>query len=224
MHYKGSATEQLSGLILLLKAPSIPYDPHLRQLCPFKPLAIIILRYDKGIPGKAMYFTDGLDRRSIDCIVIEAFMDGTQDASKMPDGTSLQIQVETNPWKHVKETKFQAIVGSLLSAWEVIIILMGAYRLNQFFMSGATKGSIGPLCLMFEIGAVLVRLAYTLVDPFWTYRMLHTTASNILFTAHYPFGLCSGILLTFYCTWNSIFPPPTLNGFSLLLIPAYSMI
>jgi len=160
-----------------------------------------------------MYYNDGLDRRGIDCVVLETFMNGEHDASSIPEGTFLEIEVEENPWKRVKDTKFQVFASSLLSCWEFCIIVMGFYRLYQFYTSGASIGSIGPLCLLFEIGAVLIRLAYTLVDPFWTYRMLHTTASNIIFTAHYPFGLCSGILLTFYCAsilFLSLFGPPSL--------------
>lgn len=198
--YQRESPGLVTGKIAIIKAPLLPYDSHLREICKYKPLAVLILRYNKGVPGNSMYFTDGLDRRNIDCVVIETFIDDSEDASKIPRGTFLEIEVEENAWKAVKETKFQAFASSFLSIWEICIVIVGLHRLQEFWISGASMFSIGPLCLLFEIGAVLIRLAYTLVDPFWTYRMLHTTASNILFTAHYPFGLCSGILLTFYCT------------------------
>jgi hypothetical protein len=200
-HYPSA---HVTGNIVIIKAPQYPYDPLLRELALLRPAAVLIVISKKGVPGDGMFYVDGKNRTMINFPVAELFSNSTQDPLKIPEGTYVSVRFERNQWKDIKlGTKFQAVVGSFLSLWQLAILTIGAYRLYQFYCLETTSWlSIGPICLILEMIAVALRLALTAVDPFWTYRMLPTSASNALFTLHFPFALSSGILLTFYCTFE----------------------
>ena len=94
----------------------------------------------------------------------------------------------------------------VLSFWEMGIIFLGSYRIYQFYaLAGLPWLAVAPICCAFEVAAAILRFAYTIVDPFFTYRMMSDSASNIMITISFPFSEAAGILLTLFCTY---FHPP----------------
>jgi hypothetical protein len=167
-----------------------------------RPKAVLFVQNEPGKPGDGMYAVDGRERRSITIPVLEAYATKSDNITKIPDGTHVQIYADKNVWKEIKDGLFYPICNFLVSLWEIIIIAMGIIRIHQFLMADRDFSvlSIGPLCLTLEIIATSIRFSHTILDPFWSARMFHTDTQNVLMTVHIPFSLCSGILLTFYCT------------------------
>lgn len=161
-----------------------------------------------------MFNVDGKDRSAINFPVVEA-PKSNADFAGLAEGTYITIQVETNKWKAAKNAAWITIASALLSLSEAFIMGICLLRLNQFYGTpGIPFWSIGPICLILELFATMLRFAYTIVDPFFVHRMLTYKASTALFTVHFPFALSSGILLTFYCTDSAtlslVFPFPPL--------------
>ena len=155
-----------------------------------------------------MYWgTDGKEMRSISVPVLEApWPRASLDWTVLPEGTHLEIQVEQNPWKEkLEQTKYQVVIGALLSFWSAFLIIFGVFRILQFYFSENSFSifSIGPICLLLEVVAATIRFIHTIVDPFWVARIYPTQLSNALTTIHVPILFASGILITFFCT---IFP------------------
>ena len=176
-----------------------------------RPAAVLLVQDEPGKAGDGMYAVDGKDRRKITIPVIETYATKSNNMSLIPDGTYVKIFADYNAWKHIKDGLFYPICNFLISLWEIIIIAIGIIRIHQFLMEDQHFSvlSIGPLCLGLEIIATSIRFAHTILDPFWSARIFHTDTQNVLMTVHIPFSLCSGILLTFYCTCsvgNSVHP------------------
>lgn len=197
-------TSQVTGNIILVYGLAYSYDGFLRKLAPLKPQAVILVVGTVGQPGSGMYAADGKERRSIDYPVAEAYATKKANLSDIPDGTYVHIPLETNPFRKVNEGPFHPVMMTFFSFWELAIITIGLYRIRQFSYSNYWSiFSIGPLCLLLDIMASSIRLAHTCVDPFWSQRMMPHTVQSALMTLHFPFGLSSGILLTFYCTYHA---------------------
>lgn len=202
----GTATFALSGdlqgKIVIVPGTwyTTPYDRHLRKLVPYQPAGVLVVKPNSATPGDGMYAVDGKDRRTINFPVVEAVTGLGSDPGKIREGTYLTIKVEKNQWKAAKDTVWPVLAASALSLCEACTMAIIIYRLHQFAMSSIPMVSIGPVCLVLELCATMLRFAYTIVDPFFVNRMLPYAISSALFTIHLPFTFASGALLTFYCT------------------------
>lgn len=148
-----------------------------------------------------MYAVDGKNRRSINFPVAESYVLKGVNASKIPDGSHVEIFFDTNTWKTINDTVLHPILGAVLSVWEIAIICVAMFRISQFASEpGFSLLSIGPMCLSLELIGACIRFAHTIVDPYYSERMLPHVVQSVLLTIHLPFTLASGILLAFYCT------------------------
>ena len=147
-----------------------------------------------------MYIIDGSNRKDIYIPAIEAAY-RNELIRELPSGSPISIRPGENKFKKAADSPFQLIFNLILSFWELAIICIGCYRIWEFyFIGGWAWTSTAPLCCLLEVIGSTLRLAYTFVDPFYTYRMLPDTATVILITVSFPFSLAAGILLTFFCT------------------------
>lgn len=152
-------------------------------------------------PGFGMYIVDGSNRSDLAIPVLEATYGPHDNFLKLPEGTSIQCVPTENLHKKFADTKFQLVMNLVHSFWEMAIAVIAAYRLYQFYFElHSPFFSIAPLCCMLEGMAALIRLAYTVFDPFYTYRVLTYYVSIVLVTLSWPFSEAAGILLTFFCT------------------------
>jgi hypothetical protein len=199
-----SKSTNLSGKLILLKGIAAPYEKHIRPFCAFDIAGIVILRDRSGEPGQSMFLVDVSDQKDINKPIVEIFQSPKSKNSlyELKDNIELDVSLypDENGWKRVNENKFQLFANIFLSLFEMVIISICSYRLYQFWTFEGLRPSIGQICLLLELVATLLRFSFTIVDPFWTYRMFHNTANMFLLTIHIPFSLSAGILLTFFCT------------------------
>jgi hypothetical protein len=199
-----SKSESVQGKVVLLKEAQAPYERFLRPLSAKKVAGIVVVRDRSGEPGQNMYFVDLSDQSSINVPVVEVFQSKKARNSlfKLPENVEMSVNLypEVNPWKTVNENKFQLVANIVLSLLELGIISIAVYRLVLFWRYEGLQLSLAQVCLTTELIATLLRLGYTMVDPFWSYRIYHNRASMFLLTLHMPFSLTAGILLTFFCT------------------------
>lgn len=190
----------ISNKIVVLYNIPAPYEPVLIPICAKKPAAILIVVLSQGVPGQTMFLVDGINQDSINVPIAEVFVSDLN-VLKIPNsGTNVTLLPQVNQWKVVNDTPTQIIFNVLLSLWEIEIMILIGWRLISFWkIEGIIVFSIAQLCLLLEFLGCALRLAYTLVDPFWTFRILVNTPSQVLFTIDFPFTLSAGILLTFYC-------------------------
>lgn len=185
-------------------------DQTLRELAPLKPLAALVGSASndaEGQLGGIMYFrSDARERKSINFPVAHAYFDPDFDWTKVPDGTFFEVQFEENPFLIAHETHFQAVIGAVLSLWEISLVIFGSFRIYQFLRAGESWHillSVGPLCLILEVISSSIRFAHMSVDPIWNERFLPDTVHLALVSIHLPFSYAAGILLTFFCTHDS---------------------
>lgn len=153
-----------------------------------------------------MYIVDGTDRRDIVIPVVEIVYPRSQPLNKLPDGTEVSIHPGTNRHKKGQDSPFQLVMNLVQSLWELAIISLGLYRVYQFYgVEQLQFLSVAPICCLLEVIAASLRLAYTCVDPFFTYRMLSNPVSLVLITLSIPFSESGGILITFFCTFLFIY-------------------
>lgn len=201
------ASDEVEGRLVILNNPVYPVDWLLREIAKRQPAGALILRQCAvilcpGDPGEGMYTTDGKSSQTINYPVVEAIYTGDPHITELPDGTYLTVLVEENKWKRVADTHVWVILGALWSLWEISIIILGGFRLFQFAESehGLQWLSIGPLCISMEMIGASLRIVNTLVDPFWSTRILNTNVAYSMLTINVPFTFSSGILLTLFCT------------------------
>jgi hypothetical protein len=166
-------------------------------------LAVVILRkIGSHHPGFSMYIIDGSDRSDISIPVVEASYGGPKGDSilSLPNNSPVTITYRENLHKRAADTKFQVILNAILSSWEFVIIILGTYRVYQFwFIQEFTWKATAPFCCVLEVIGAMFRFGYTLVDPFYAYRMIPDEVTISMITVSFPFALSSGILLTFFC-------------------------
>jgi uncharacterized membrane protein len=174
-------------------------------------IAVLVVRVTSSAkePGSSMYTIDGSDRTLLKIPVFELVTrKDTDPIVVLPLNSYISIHPQPNRFMFPARGKFQLAFNLIQSFLELAIIFMGAYRLRQFWHFSSGKFyfmSIGPICIMLEIVGAILRLIYTSVDPFYTYRMLPDKASIVLITISFPFTLNAGILLTFFCTQTNFF-------------------
>lgn len=158
-----------------------------------------------------MFLVDGSDRKRLKIPVFETMVrDRHHEFTKLGPDTRVTMFPQPNHYDLKARRSFQLFANLFQSFFEMAIIVLGLYRLRQFFYFSEGQFiflSIGPVCIVLEIIGALLRLAYTTVDPFYTYRMMPETASYILVTISFPFTLSAGILLTFFCTYSPLQRP-----------------
>lgn len=195
-----SNVQNMSNKIVVVYDTYAPYESLLIQVCSLNPLAIVLVQVRSGTPGQGMYRIDGLDQNYINVPVAELYIGATGEFLIPVNGTKATLSPQINKWKIVNETPFQIVFNVVLSLWEIEILIMIIWKLLGFWKNQGFKIlSIAQICLSFEFFGTALRLSYTLVDPYFTFRILLNTPSIVLFTINYPFTLSSGILLNFFC-------------------------
>lgn len=178
-----------------------PHEPHIRAAQRQGAIGYLAVRTGHFPPGFSMFVIDASDRREIVIPVMEVIFPRSQPLKSLPEGSYITIQPSPNRHKKANETPFQLVLNLIQSFWELAIIALGVYRLYQFYgEQGLPFLSVAPICCLFEVVAATLRLSYTCVDPFYTYRMIPDRVSLIFVTISMPFSETAGILLTFFCT------------------------
>ena len=197
-------TSDVTGRIILVRNADYPYDGLLRRLSPMRPAAVLFVQETVGYPGDGMYAVDGRERKSITIPVAETYASKKVNASTIPDGTFLEMYIEYNLYTDIKGSAYFPVMNSLVSIWEWGILILAGYHLYLFSRAQHTFSwlSIGPLCLVLEMIGLAIRFGTTILDPFYSNRLLPVQAMGILISVHMPFLISSGILLTFYCTFT----------------------
>lgn len=151
-----------------------------------------------------MYTIDGSNRKELTIPVFETMVRRSSNPfTTLPPDSEVVMFIQPNHYISRNKEKFQLFMNLLQTFMEFAIIVVGLYRLRQFFYFSYGQFqflSIGPVCIALEIIGALLRVACTAVDPFYTYRLMPDQASMILVTISFPFTLSAGILLTFFCT------------------------
>jgi hypothetical protein len=188
----------LRGKVVVVETAP-PQEPVLRRLQKKQPLAVLCVRPGNFPPGFAMQLVDGSNRSDIYVPAMEAVYPKGPNLKKLPDGTVVRFEPTPNLHKRAAESKFQLIMNLVLSFWELAIMLIGSYRIYEFYALAQFPWlAIAPICCAFEVVGASIRFAYTIVDPFFTYRMISEPVSNVLITVSFPFSETAGILLTFF--------------------------
>lgn len=207
-------TNSVAGHVILFSTDYIPpYEPYLREVSAKGASAAVFMFKSTTYltPGFSMYQVDGQERKSIHIPVFEVVfgLPGTLLLPTLPNGSWISVRPSYySPWKGVADSPFQLIWNLILSFMEIAIIVIAVLRLRQFYIAseidGQPLGLFSPalLCTSFECVGALLRLAYTCVDPFESYRLLPYSVATIGTTISLPFTLSAGIVLTFFCTSN----------------------
>jgi hypothetical protein len=181
-----------------------PYDSAIKRAIDMGARAVVMLRDRYGTPGQSMYYVTGKSQDHLTVPVVEIYQKSKQPSALMnaipPRGIPVQIWPMKNEWKAANDvTSFQITWNVILSMFEVAVICISILRLHEWFrVPGITVFSIGPLCIILELLGSLIRLALTIVDPFFSLRILPSQAGMVLTTGSLPFVFASGILLTFF--------------------------
>jgi hypothetical protein len=199
-----STVDNKIGRIVVVEDVAAPYDKYIREQIDAGAKAIVFLRDRSGVPGQTMYLVTGSDQKDLVVPVVEIFQIKTGNSeplSKIVSNGEIEVSIwpQENEWKVANEkTAFQVVLNVLHSFMALAVMLIGAWRLSEWW--GPEDRSwlgIGPVCLILEIIGASLRLAYSIVDPVWTFRILPDSASFLL-TFNLPFSFSSGILLTFF--------------------------
>jgi len=112
----------------------------------------------------------------------------------------VSIYPQENQWKKANDVVgFQIFLDVVHTGLETAILIVGLWRIHQWTTPSCGRLlSIGPVCIALEIVAAVLRLVYTVVDPFWTFRIYNAFFGMVMMTISMPFSLSSGILLTFF--------------------------
>jgi hypothetical protein len=233
----------MTGKIVLMKGFHAPHEKRLRQAQSRGALAVLLIREISFPPGFGMYSIDGSDRRKINIPVFEAgygykfdpsrrqtntssslLAPGTQcnlnpkvKLNRLSSGDTVTIIPMENRHKTALDTPFQLIMSIFLSVWETSIVSFGIYRIHQLISFDPDSRIIAaaPICCALEVTGALLRLIYTCIDPFYTYRILPDPAAQSGITISFPFSFTAGVLLTFYCTTPLLsFPLPLTTSFN----------
>jgi hypothetical protein len=215
----------LQGKIVMAKT-ALGHEALARRVSKAGALAVLFIRPGKFPPGFAMYLVDGSERESITIPVMEATFPPGMHLDKLVDGSVIHASPTPNLHKKAADTRFQLVLNFIQSFWELAIMVLGSYRIYQFyFIANMPAFSVAPICCCFEVVAASLRFAYTIVDPFFAYRMLSEVASNTLITISFPFSETAGILLTFFCTSFFIFIFLVFFGFPVSVsVPQWTLI
>jgi hypothetical protein len=199
-----SSSTEKSGKIVVVRDVAAPYDRYILREIRAGAKAIVFLRDRTGVPGQTMYLVTGSDQGDLTVPCVEIFQpisDILDPLAKIIplEGLEVSIWPERNRWKDANEkTAFQVIFNVVHSFMSFAVMLIGVYRLIQWWTpKDAVWWSIGPVCIILEIIGGAIRMAYTLIDPIWTFRLLPDGAS-VLLTLNLPFTFSSGILLSFF--------------------------
>lgn len=212
----GTITWNRSGDVRgkIVVSPNLPpHEASIREFQAKGAAAVLFYRIGSYPPGFSMYVVDGSNRGDIWLPVMEVTSAKNKHFPKLSEGAFVQCIPTENLHKKANDSKFQLVMNLVQSLWEMAIVFVAVYRLFQFyFVAHFPLFSIAPLCCTFEGVAAALRLAYTVVDPFYTYRMLDFSTSVVLVTISWPFSESAGILLTFFCTYFSIVKMPPQIG------------
>lgn len=155
-------------------------------------------------PGSAMYIVDGSDRRRLKIPVFEAVvLRKDHPVFDLPDGYEVRMLPSRNIYFFKGKERFQWVANLVQSFLEMAILTIGFFRVRQFLLFKEIKFtifSIGPICIILDMIGALLRLAYTCVDPFYTFRMIPDRVAIVLVSVSLPFTITAGMLLSFYCT------------------------
>jgi hypothetical protein len=181
-----------------------PYDEHVRRAITKGMKALVVLRNRGGLAGQGMYYVSGGDQLDLTIPVVEVYQlksrsNRVEDALR-PEGIEVSLWPTENKWKKANDvTSFQVAGNVILSAMELAIFVIGMFRIHQWTRSSCSRlFSIGPVCIILEMISAVLRFTTTVVDPFFTFRIIPATFGLVIVTASIPFLLCSGILLTFF--------------------------
>lgn len=189
-----------------------PHEPVIRKAQAAGAAAVLICRYSNTeiYPGSSMFTVDASNRKELVIPVFETMVRKRTDAFlSLPINTGITMMIQPNRYVIPARNSFQLFANLFQTFLEFAIIVVGLYRLREFFYFSEgqfTFLSIGPVCILFEIVGAFLRVAYTSVDPFYTYRLMSDKASMVLVTISFPFTLSAGILLTFFCTFQTVLP------------------
>ena len=191
----------LNGKIVV-SAVRGPHESDIRAFHRKGAIAAIFIRPGTFLPGFGMYIVDGHSRSDLALPTMEATYTKDKHILKLPEGSFVRCLPTENLHKKANDTKFQLIMNLVQSFWELAIIFIACYRIYQFYIDlHSPIFSVAPLCCTLEGIAAALRLVYTVVDPFYTYRILDNTTSIVMVTVSWPFSEAAGILLTFFCTY-----------------------
>lgn len=180
-----------------------PYERHIRKAVQDGATALVIVRNRLGIPGQSMYQILS-DNRDLTIPVVEVFqlavLPGSIASSVGPAGVHVSIYPQENQWKKANDViGFQIFLDVVHTGLETAILIVGLWRIHQWTTPSCGRlFSIGPVCIALEMVAAVLRLVYTAVDPFWTFRVYNAFVGMIMMTISFPISLASGILLTFF--------------------------
>jgi hypothetical protein len=192
------------GKIVFVVDRFAPYDRFILREIKAGAKAVVFLRERSGDPGQTMFLVDGSDQKGLTVPCVEIFQSTSVPGSiakNFPaEGLEVSIWPQENKWKTANDkTAFQVFFNVFNSACELLIISISIIRLSQWFRDPETKIlSIGPICITLELVSAVLKLAYTIVDPFWTFRMMPDNAASVMLTVSLPFQFSSGILLAFF--------------------------
>jgi hypothetical protein len=195
----------LRGKIVAMTGIQAPYQRSLLPIVKAGAAAILIYRDRTDRPGQTMYYLRvGFDERQLTIPVIEAHERFKNEKSLLKhlsaEGMQVAIWPEENAWKTVNDkTGVQVAFNVVLSLMELAIMLLAIHRLNQWSIySPSGLRAVGPVCIMLELAAATFRFLATVVDPFYSFRIIPHPFCDILITINLPFQFACGILLTFY--------------------------
>jgi hypothetical protein len=124
----------------------------------------------------------------------------------LTSGSYISIVPMVNEHKRALETPFQLVMSCILSIWEAAIIIFGLYRIHQLLLPpDSVYIAAAPICCTLEVIGATLRLIYTCTDPFFSYRILPDPVGQSGISVSFPFSFTAGVLLTFYCTYVSLF-------------------
>jgi hypothetical protein len=201
--------DDVRGRIAVYLDFSGPHESRIKDAQEAGAVAVFIVRDYKFATGFGMYLVDGSDRTSLSIPVFEGrynnkFQSGDCKTpvvrfTKVPHGTAVIIRPLPNLFKRAADSPFQLILAIILSLWQIFIITFGLFRIYQLcIISQIPFHTSGPICCLLEAIGAAIRLAYTCTDPFWAWRILPDSGSQMLITLSFPFSLTAGILLTFW--------------------------
>lgn len=203
-----STVKDKAGKIVLVENMAYPYQTGVLREIRAGAIAVVMYRDRNDVPGQGMYYTRiGFDESLLTVPVVESFELFQSKGSlykfknKVPaEGLPVSILAQENLWKKANDVVgFQIFFNVLLTSMEFVIIVIAIFRLSQWIQySSSGLKAIGPVCLILELIAGILRFSYTIVDPFNTFRAMPSPFCNVLITAFIPFQLSVGILLTFF--------------------------
>jgi hypothetical protein len=197
----------LTGKFVLLVSP-VPIENSLRNIQSRGAVGALVQSRQDLPPGRNMYYVTGENTDDITLVAGDIWFQDyntVRDLLNASQNGTLTISIsgfDENRWETVVGAPgmiaWQVLLAAIHVATLIFTIVMFVFSVKQ---QGCRLNVVQFICISEALG-LMIRGAYICVDPLFIHRITHYTASQVLITFSFPFGMATNFLVIFY--WQEV--------------------